>query len=94
MAFKSGKWSMADVMVVAIFMAYVGFQGILNDQLKNVNITEEKVNLLSTNKSNLQIGFIIFVAFCLFNLFLSSILKRITEGTEKPDPEAPKAIHS
>ena len=23
-AFKSGKWSMADVMVVAIFMAYIG----------------------------------------------------------------------
>jgi hypothetical protein len=94
MAFKSGKWSMADVMVVAIFMAYVGFQGILNDQLKNINITEDKVNLLSTNKSNLQIGFIIFVAFCLFNLFLSGILKRITAGAEKPDDETPKAIHS
>lgn len=94
MAFKSGKWSMADVMVVAIFMAYVGFQGILNDQLKNVNITGEKVNLLSTNKSNLQIGFIIFVAFCLFNLFLSSILKRITQNAETPDTETPKAIHS
>src|SRR3989337_1079843 len=24
-AFKSGKWSMADVKVVAIFMAYIGF---------------------------------------------------------------------
>lgn len=82
MAFKSGKWSMADVMVVAIFMAYIGFQGILNDQLKNINITEEKVNLLSTNKSNLQIGFVIFVAFVLFNLILSSILKKITKEPE------------
>ncbi len=27
-AFKSGKWSMADVNVVAIFMAYIGFKGI------------------------------------------------------------------
>jgi hypothetical protein len=26
---KSGKWSMADVMVVAIFMAYIGFNGSL-----------------------------------------------------------------
>jgi len=26
---KSGKWSMADVMVVAIFMAYIGFNGIV-----------------------------------------------------------------
>lgn len=83
MAFKSGKWSMADVMVVAIFMAYIGFQGILNDQLSDLNITEEKVNLLSTNKSNLQIGFVIFVAFVLFNLILSSVLKKITTEPEK-----------
>ena len=86
MAFKSGKWSMADVMVVAIFMAYVGFQGILNDQLSNINIHEDKVNLLSTNKSNLQVGFVIFVSFVLFNLILSSILKRITT---EPAPDAP-----
>lgn len=87
MAFKSGKWSMADVMVVAIFMAYIGFQGILNDQLENLNIHEEKVNLLSTNKSNLQIGFLIFVAFVMFNLILSSILKKITKEPEKPAAE-------
>ena len=30
---KSGKWSMADVMVVAIFMAYIGFNGIITSQL-------------------------------------------------------------
>lgn len=87
MAFKSGKWSMADVMVVAIFMAYIGFQGILNDQLSGLDIHEEKVNLLSTNKSNLQIGFVIFVAFVMFNLILSSILKKITKEPEKKDPE-------
>ena len=29
---KSGKWSMADVMVVAIFMAYIGFNGIITSQ--------------------------------------------------------------
>jgi len=89
MAFKSGKWSMADVMVVAIFMAYVGFQGILNDQLANINVSEEKVNLLSTNRSNLQVGFLIFVAFCLFNLILSSILKRITTEPEQLTPAEP-----
>lgn len=88
MAFKSGKWSMADVMVVAIFMAYIGFQGILNDQLENLNIHEEKVNLISTNKSNLQIGFLIFVSFVMFNLILSSILKKITHDPEmKEKPE-------
>ena len=38
-AFDSGKWSMADVMVVAIFMAYIGFNSILNDQLKGLNVS-------------------------------------------------------
>jgi uncharacterized paraquat-inducible protein A len=33
MVFKTGKWSMADVIVVAIFMAYIGFSGIVGEQL-------------------------------------------------------------
>jgi len=36
MVFKTGKWSMADVMVVAIFMAYIGFAGIITEQLKQL----------------------------------------------------------
>jgi hypothetical protein len=77
MAFNSGKWSMADVMVVAIFMAYVGFQGILDDQLADITVQRDSINLLTTNKTNLQTGFIIFVAFVLFNLILAEILKKI-----------------
>lgn len=79
MAFNSGKWSMADVMVVAIFMAYVGFQGILNNQLEDINMRNETLNLISTNKSNLQTGFLIFVAFVLFNLILAEVLKKVTK---------------
>lgn len=78
MAFKSGKWSMADVMVVAIFMSYVGFQGILNNQLEDINMSNDLANLITTNRSNLQTGFIIFVSFVLFNLVLAEILKFIT----------------
>lgn len=79
MAFKSGKWSMADVMVVAIFMAYIGFKGILDDQLESVDIKNETVNIISTNKSGLQTGFLIFVSFVLYNLALAEILNRITK---------------
>lgn len=82
MAFKSGKWSMADVMVVAIFMAFVGFQGILNDQLSDIELHTDDVNLITTNKSNLQPGFLIFVSFVIFNLVLAEILKRITKKDE------------
>lgn len=79
MAFKSGKWSMADVMVVAIFMAFVGFQGILDSQLADIELHSADVNLVTTNKSNLQPGYLIFVAFVLYNLVLAEILEWISK---------------
>jgi hypothetical protein len=74
---------MADVMVIAIFMAYVGFQRILDDQLEDITVHNDTLNLITTNKTNLQTGFIIFVSFALFNLFLAEILKYITRLEEK-----------
>ncbi len=83
-AFKSGKWSMADVYVVAIFMAYIGFKGILDSQLEMLNMKTDSLASISTNDTSLQPGFILFVAFVLFGLMLSVILQRITsmEDTE------------
>ncbi len=81
--FKSGKWSMADVYVIAIFMAYIGFQGILDNQLSNLNMETDSLVSISTNKTSLQPGFIIFIGFVLFSLILSSILKKITAIEKK-----------
>jgi hypothetical protein len=75
-AFKSGKWSMADVNVVAIFMAYIGFKGILDSQLSTMNVKTESLASVSTNQTSLQPGFILFVSFVLFTLVLSEILHR------------------
>jgi hypothetical protein len=80
-AFKSGKWSMADVMVVAIFMAYVGFKGILTNQLKFLNIETETLSSITTNLTSLQPGFILFLGFVIFGLVLGEILKRIPQLT-------------
>ena len=82
-AFKSGKWSMADVYVIAIFMAYIGFQGILDNQLSNLNMETDSLVSISTNKTSLRPGFIIFIGFVLFSLILSTILKRITSLENK-----------
>lgn len=79
-AFKSGKWSMADVNVVAIFMAYIGFKGILDSQLANLNMQTDSLASISTNQTTLQPGFILFVAFVLFSLLLSVLLQKITAG--------------
>jgi hypothetical protein len=76
-AFYSGKWGMADVMVVAIFMAYIGFNGILNDQMADLNVKSDAFTSIATNHTALQPGYIIFVGFVLFGLVLSEILKKI-----------------
>ena len=74
-AFHSGKWSMADVMVVAIFMAYIGFNGILNDQMTDLNMHTSAFTSIATNRTSLQPGYVIFVAYVLFGLVLSQLLQ-------------------
>lgn len=74
MTFKSGKWSMADVIVVAIFMAYVAFQGILDNQLAGLNQNSETVTAITTNHTALQPGFYVFVTYVVFSILLSSYL--------------------
>ena len=75
--FKTGKWSMADVMVVAIFMAYVGFHGILENQLSKINMSGGNTSVITTNHTALQPGFVLFLSFVLYSMALSALLKRL-----------------
>ncbi len=77
-AFQSGKWSMADVIVIAILMTYVGLTAPLENRLQNMNIPSEGLSVISTNNTALQPGYIIFICFVLYGLILSTILKFIT----------------
>ncbi|MDQ7949222.1 MAG: paraquat-inducible protein A [Pedobacter sp.] len=77
-AFQSGKWSMADVIVIAILMAYIGLNGLLETQLTKLQIPADSLTLISTHNTALQPGYIIFIAFVLFGLVLSTILKFIS----------------
>ncbi|MEJ2882326.1 paraquat-inducible protein A [Pedobacter sp. GR22-6] len=77
-AFQSGKWSMADVIVIAILMVYIGLNGLLDSQLKSLNIKSEELTVMTTNNTALQAGFIIFISFVLYGLILSTILKFIS----------------
>jgi hypothetical protein len=77
-AFQSGKWSMADVIVIAILMTYIGLNGLLDKQLAMLNIRSEALTLITTNNTALQPGYIIFISFVLYGLILSTILKYIT----------------
>ena len=73
-ALRSGKWSMADVLVVAIFMAYIGFSGLVGSQLGDLRQASPAVEVLTTNGTSLAAGFYLFLGFVLASLWLSTIL--------------------
>ncbi len=79
---SSGKWSMADVMVVAIFMAYIGFNGIIANQLGHLKPESQELVLLATNGTSLQPGFYLFLVYTLLALFLSELLTRKPRGDD------------
>jgi len=73
---KSGKWSMADVMVVAVFMSYIGFNGIINSQLDDmVKEGGKSLELITTNGTNLQPGYYVFLAYAILAMFYVGYLK-------------------
>ena len=74
--FRSAKWSMADVMVVALFMAYLGFSGVISGQLAQIERNTGNLEIFTTDNSSLQLGFFLFTAYVLFGLLLSSLLKK------------------
>ena len=81
-ALKSGKWSMADVMVVAIFMAYIGFDGIIASQLSGFADATEQVDVLTTNGTSLELGFFMFLSFCLTSLLSAAWMESAITHTE------------
>lgn len=83
---KSGKWSMADVMVVAIFMAYIGFNGIITSQLGHLRSTDQEVVILTTNATALQPGYYLFLTYTLLALILSGFLTRKPLVLESANP--------
>ncbi len=77
-AFESGKWSMADVLVIAILMTFIGFNGIVNSTLSDLNMDNGTITSLTTNNTAIQPGYIIFIGFVFYSFALSNILKNIT----------------
>ncbi len=76
LAFELSKWSMADVMVLAIFMSFVAFNGVIGSALEGLrevpNIQEV---LIPTNASRILPGYYLFIGFCLASTVLSKKLE-------------------
>lgn len=81
-ALRSGKWSMADVLVVAMLMAYVGFKGLVGSQLASIAGSGHSLEVVTTDGTSLQAGFFMFLAFVFASMLLSALLEaRVDRST-------------
>lgn len=80
---KASKWSMADVFVVAIFMAFIGMRGVIGNQIASIESNNPFVNVVATDHTTLEIGFMIFLFFCLSSMALAALVKRFIEQSAK-----------
>lgn len=78
-ALESSKWSMADVMALAIFMAFVAFNGLVGHTLESLRQTGAEV-LIPTNSSKILPGYYLFIGFCLASLFVARRLGKQLRG--------------
>ena len=74
-AFESSKWSMADVMVLAIFMSFVAFNGLIGSAMGDLRDAAGQL-AIPTNSSRTLPGYYLFIGFCLASMFLSKKLER------------------
>jgi len=74
--FHLGKWSMADVFVVAIFMAYIGFYGIISTQLNGIERNQGGWAIETVNYSRLSPGAFFFTAYTVLSIFISVMINR------------------
>ncbi len=74
--FYLGKWSMADVFVVAMFMAYIGFYGLVTSQLGDIGINQNGFAVETLNYSKLAPGALFFTSYCVLSIVTSIIINR------------------
>jgi Paraquat-inducible protein A len=72
---ESSKWSMADVMALAIFMSFIAFNGLLTNAMSGLQQTGAQL-VIPTDSSKVLPGYYLFIGFCLASLFLSKKLER------------------
>ena len=73
-ALKSTKWSMADVFVVSIFMAYLGLDGVVSNELKHLEGRSALLNIITTNGTHLEAGFFLFLGFVMTSFVLAYLV--------------------
>ena len=83
-ALKSTKWSMADVMVVSIFMSYLGLDGVVDNELDRLVEESAPINVITTNGTDLQVGFFLFLGFVASSFVLSILVENSRKSSSNP----------
>ena len=77
LAFELSKWSMADVMVLAIFMSFVAFNSVIGSGLEGLrDVPNVQQVQIPTNASKTLPGYYLFIGFCVSSIVLSRKLER------------------
>jgi hypothetical protein len=85
LALESSKWSMADVMVLAIFMAFVAFNGLVANTMGGLKETGAEL-AIPTDSSKILPGYHLFIGFCMASLLLSRKLERGIQALQSTEP--------
>jgi paraquat-inducible protein A len=83
-ALESSKWSMADVMALAIFMSFVAFNGLIGSAMSGLKGPGAEI-VIPTDSSRTLPGYYLFVGFCLASLWLAKKLERSLRTAEAGD---------
>lgn len=74
--FYLGKWSMADVFVIAMFMAYIGFYGLVTSQLGSIGTNQTGYAVETLNYTKLGPGALFFTAYVILSVITSIIINK------------------
>ena len=81
MIFYLGKWSMADVFVVALFMAYIGFYGLIGSQLEGMERNKGGFAIETVNYTHLSTGALFFTTYCILSIVLGIVVNKWHQST-------------
>jgi hypothetical protein len=83
---ESSKWSMADVMALAIFMAFVAFNGLIANTMGGLRGAGAELTL-PTDSSKILPGYYLFIGFCLASLLLAKKLERGIRTSQRTEAD-------
>jgi hypothetical protein len=76
------KWSMADVFVVAIFLAYLGYDSLITNQMQQLYQVENLNLMIDPNASQIGTGFWFFLFYVIASIVSSYFLKMLNVKNE------------